>query len=280
MSESDPEFDSDSDSDKDFDSDEDSAPDTGYHFADELDFHDRRDNEGEAASLHFYIVDSDTNKPPITHPVGDDGATSCWGKLGFSSCGKYLLFLHASLVLESAYSDVHLRFSVYQIGRDEQQGLVLKSAEATQSITYRIGCPLLALPWDLILTHWTENGVIAALPLPPCKPKFVRFTMVTPAGMNEIGENTAVPVQPSLPVETLRDAVYFPSLSTRNARLLYQTGKEGKDHELFLFLQLIRPSKGHGIDDGTNAVPVLIRWKIAREQGVEELEPGNRHDVL
>ncbi|KAH6682237.1 hypothetical protein F5X68DRAFT_155694 [Plectosphaerella plurivora] len=193
-------------------------------------------------------------------------------ELQFSPCGSFMHLLSIELTPTALHTDCHVVLSTYRFTREGELSYVLEALGAPIEFTYRFAEMLTTLPTPFVMTYWTPEAVVVALPPLTYSPRIVRI------GLGDKREMTT-PTGP----------IFFPaSTAWRRPHLMYGGGS------LYLVLDAsstgggtmcvvqsrcgrpgcknVREVKGHGAKEGEKqeavvSPPVVLRWKMETKGG-------------
>ncbi|KAF4461756.1 vegetatible incompatibility HET-E-1 [Fusarium albosuccineum] len=203
-------------------------------------------------------------------------------ELQFSPCGNYLHLLSITFGSVGFHTECRVTMSTYKFTHHSPSTYSFQahSNGPSADFGYRSAEILLELPEPFVLTCWTPESVVVALPPLTYNPKIVKISLA-------VSGDQGAPLPLSAAVSTLSSPIFFPaSAISRNSHLMYCNGNTGEeDSYLYLVLDtsmttcenpqttpLCGPGQVLSTEDFKRPVgekgavispPVVLRWKVA-----------------
>ncbi|KAF5620065.1 vegetatible incompatibility het-E-1 [Fusarium sp. NRRL 52700] len=177
----------------------------------------------------------------ITEEAKDQGGkpVAMSREMQFSPCGNFLTLLSISLYQKNTCAECQVVVSSLAFGQTAS-GYSLQTRKncTLASLSYRFQGKVHELPRPYIITNWTAEYVVLALPPLTYCPKIIRISLSPPADQANTAES--LPTRTS----TLSYPVFFPkSTISRDPHIMYgDGGLPQKDSYLYLVLDTPDPS--------------------------------------
>lgn len=199
----------------------------------------------------------------------------------FSPCGNFLTLLSMSFYQKDACAECQVAVSCFGfVETASGYSLQSRNNDTLASFSYRFLGNVDELPRPYIMTNWTAEHVVLALPPLTYSPKIIRISL------SPLQELASTPRDSPPRTSTLTHPVFFPqSTISRDPHIMYgDGGSPEKDSYLYLVLDTPDPSSscaestlrcgpGHfrGLECPASACddkkgissPVVMGWKIS-----------------
>ena len=189
-------------------------------------------------------------------------------ELHFSACGKFLHYLLCSFSAEDAGCTCSVSLSTFEFSTDTGGVESLRRTLPVQQLTYRFCDSADALFSPLVLSAWSPNHLVVALPKLYCDTKLVRFTLLDDVS------NDGSSGEPAPACQTLKVPVFFPaSTPYRKPQLLFHesskshTQKKSADDDLLILALDFEEKDVVGKSSVSPLPPIVMQWSISKVDG-------------